>query len=101
MMKAARLLTPSAPRSPAGRTASRTGARATAAASRGWLVLVALAALTAGPASCRKSTRVVDSDVTGINLTVHFDPAAALTGLSFSGRSGDAPAFSPGELPQP
>src|SRR5262245_66504113 len=65
--------------------------------------LLACAAVVAGAAAgCRKHETAVENGLTGINLTIEYDPALNLTALAFSGTTsaGDA-AFASGSLPNP
>ena len=50
----------------------------------------------AGPA-CHRTK--VQSGLTGVNLTVHYDKGLGLTALRMAGWIGSTPAFTPGLLP--
>src|SRR4051812_4714837 len=69
--------------------------------SRSALLALALAAASFGALSCRRHPTLVESDVTGVNVTIHYDPGLHLTSLQISGTIGDHTAFPTGTLPNP
>src|SRR5438552_14685781 len=62
-----------------------------------WVIFVALLGM-AGSA-CHRTK--VQSGLTGVNLTVHYDKGLGLTALKMAGWIGSTPAFTPGLLPNP
>jgi hypothetical protein len=63
-------------------------------------LLIAAAMIALATASCRKHDTVVESGLTGINVSVNFSASLSLDALAFSATTANgAPAFAPSVLP--
>src|SRR4051794_34014287 len=63
--------------------------------------LIAIALSLAANPGCRRHPTLVESDVTGVKITVRYSADLHLTSLAISGIAGDQPAFPAGTLPDP
>ena len=52
-----------------------------------------------GASGCQRDKTVTQSGLTGIDVTVSYDPALRPSSLAISGTVDGAPAFTPGALP--
>jgi len=70
-----------------------------AAANRAAMVLVVALAALGAVSGCKRNR--VESDVTGVSLTIHYDVAVGFRSFRITGLVGNASAFQPGMLPDP